>query len=296
MAAVLALIPQQNFEIIRNKIVSILHEELQEQHALDSTFTAPASISIERFFEFDKSTQIPAINVCFHKGEYGDKMANETRGDYHFYIDCYTNSATIGTDRGDKLAAYKLMQLMGKVRAILENPSYKTLSTTGGAIKGTAVKQMMVVYKEQDPTALNDIVGRVVFCVRATEDSSLLTALNLLQSGSTAKLYETAQGYYFGVPPDTESTGTPDAITINNGGTGYVVYDYVYIDGGDGLSVVVVLAVDVNGAVTNSGLFQMLYHTYTLGTGYTIGTNIATINGVASGTGFTVDITSIIPI
>jgi hypothetical protein len=199
MDANIPLIPPQNYEVIRDKIAEILYTELTEQAVLDDTFTAPQRIDIERFFAFDK-TELPAINICYYTGDYSNKNQLRVDGDYSFWIDCYTNSATVGTDRGDKLAQKKLLQLLGKCRAILENPYYKTLTIAPGYIKRLGVKTMRIVYKEQDPTALNDIVGRIIFDVVAVEGVQIPEPLTLDVEGCTAKLYETAQGYYFGTP------------------------------------------------------------------------------------------------
>lgn len=200
MPATISLIPAQQYELIRDNIAVILLDELTEQATLDNTFKAPTAIFTERFFPFDKS-EIPTINVCFFSGDYSNKTQTKSEGRYTFYIDCYTNSATIGANRGDALAQAKLGQLMGKCRAILENPVYNTVGLAAGTVQRVAVKKIAVVYKEQDPSALNDIVGRIVFEATATETTPLKTAIPLLLEGTTAKLYDTELGYYFGTLP-----------------------------------------------------------------------------------------------
>lgn len=194
MAAQLPLISPQNYEVIRNKIKTILLEELTQQAVLDNTFTAPSDVYIERFYAFDKQ-ELPAVNICFYSGDYDNKNQTFVYGEYIFYIDCYTNSNTVGTERGDKLAQIKLLKLIGKIRAILEAPVYKTLSITPGAIKRTAVKHIRIVYKEQDPTALNDICGRVYFSVTSDETVPLITPEELELWSSKATIEETGLGY-----------------------------------------------------------------------------------------------------
>jgi hypothetical protein len=203
MALINGIIPQQNFELIRDRIGAILALELANQYDLDNTFPLPQSIDIERFIPYDADQEFPAINVNFWKGEYSNTTQIKTEGTYYFNVDCYADSPTIGTNRGDNLSSAKLQRIMGACRAILKNPVYLTLgfqpNVNGISVIGRCeVQGMYVANKSIVPDALNETVGRVIVKILALETVNLIDSANFAQEVTTSlKINNSTKGYFF---------------------------------------------------------------------------------------------------
>ena len=196
-ALITSIIGDQAFELIRERIGLILTEELANQYTLTNNQALFVSTFIERFVPFDHE-ELPGINILFSKGEYPLKTTDgRVNGNYHYNIDCYTKAASTSTDYGDTLASIKLQNLMGKIRAILENPVYKTLAFAPGIVMSTGVVNMHVFDPQNEKDLMNMAVGRLVFGVKAVETVSLLDRNLIAGYKSSVKLVETEKGYTF---------------------------------------------------------------------------------------------------
>ena len=200
-ALITQVIPQQNFELVLDGIGVILELELPNQQVLDNTFDSP-TIWKERAIPLDK-TEIPAVNITLSSGDYSGKDATLVAGKYHYNIDCYTQSAGTDDDPGDKLAALKLHRIIGKIRAILENPAYNTLGFARPSINRVYVAGFRIMEKKAmtdahyPSDALSNVMARISFVVDVPEYVQLGTGKLLTGSDTTVKLYETEKGYYY---------------------------------------------------------------------------------------------------
>lgn len=197
MAAKLGLIPPQNYQTILTRIGAILLEELTEQQVLDNTFDLP-TIWAERFIPLDK-TEVPAINVSLATGDYDNKDQTQVDGTYTFYIDCYTQSPELDSEYADTAASLKLQRLIGKVRAILESPFYRTLSIATPSIIRTKVTGFSIGKKQESMMidALSNIIGRITFVVKCPEYVQLASTITLAGNTTVVSLFESDNGYKF---------------------------------------------------------------------------------------------------
>jgi hypothetical protein len=200
MSKILSIIPQQSFEIIRDRIGFILADEIAGQYTLTSNDNINATVWIERKAPFDK-TDCPAINISFSNGTYDNKNARSVDGSYTYNIDIYTSAKNTISTNADSTAAVNNMRLLGICRAILENPIYRTLDYSPPILCHTEVRQIGI--PEMDIIDANTTcISRLVFFVIMPETVSLLTALQLSGSDTVIKLYLTNKGYKFiaGIP------------------------------------------------------------------------------------------------
>lgn len=196
MALITTLIPEQNFEQVRDRIGAILALELPNQYTLgDDDANAPQKVWVERFIGFGKE-ELPAVNVCLEKGTFVSHTVKQTDGEYIFNIDCYQSSATIGEDSGDQLATIKLQKLLGLCRAILEQPEYGTLGFAAPSIMRREMETMQIA-PQPTQEAINRVMGRLTFRVKVAESAVLKTGEAFAKQLTTITLGLTAKGYQY---------------------------------------------------------------------------------------------------
>ena len=197
MALLTQKIPAQNFELVRDRIATILADEISAQ-ALIAPLTPEldATVHLERFVPFDK-VDMPCVNVVFANGNYDNQNTLTADGIYKYNIDVYTKSKTIGTDGGDKLATIKLHSLLGMIRAILENPQYRTLAFAPPSLQRVTVVDIAVEQPQNTQDGSSVIMGRLTFDVSVCEGTHLQTANNISGWETSVQMDETPQGYQF---------------------------------------------------------------------------------------------------
>lgn len=195
MSILNGIIPQQNFELVRDRIGQILADEFARQFALTSDPDFDLEVWIERFIPFDKE-ELPTINVSLSAGTFANQTAKQTEGTYTYFIDAHTKAKTSDSDAGDALATIKLHRLLGMCRAILENPGYKTLGFTAPFLSNRRIERLDIADPgAQDATSSR--MGRLAFTVRVVETMELIDASPLGSSFTTVKLHSTEKGYFY---------------------------------------------------------------------------------------------------
>lgn len=195
MSILNGIIPQQNFELVRDRIAAILADEFANQFTLTSNPDFDFDVWVERIIPFDKE-ELPAINVSLATGVYANQTVKQTEGTYTYFIDCFTKAKTTEDDDGDVVATTKLHRIMGMCRAILENPGYKTLGFTAPYLSNRRIERIDIADPgKQD--AINIRMGRLAFSVRVIETTELIEASLLASSFTTVQLHSTEKGYFY---------------------------------------------------------------------------------------------------
>jgi len=194
-AKITTIIPSQNFELVRDRIGAIIHLELSNQKVLTGNDDLEGVVWVERGMPFDK-TELTAINISLATGSYSNKSQGNVSGVYQFFVDVYTNAKTTDAQGGDITATFKLQKLLGVIRAILENPIYKTLDFTTPFIERTYVSDINIraVGKDDD---MNTAMGRMTFTVQCVETTSLLVVNTIAGWDTTVKLGQSDKGYFY---------------------------------------------------------------------------------------------------
>lgn len=204
MSVIYKAIPPQSFELVRDRIGQILAIEIETQALLtyDSALelspgkNSESGVWVERFVPFDK-TEVPCVNVSLMRGDPIGQSMIHVDGFYRYAIDCYHNAKSSDGARGDVKATKKLQRLMGVVRAILEDPAYKTLGYSTPFIGARHVEGITVGEPEDRKEATSLVVGRIVFTVRVPEGVRLNDPLLLAEHETTVNLGETDNGYVY---------------------------------------------------------------------------------------------------
>lgn len=206
--AIDGIIPQQNYELIRDRIAEILSVELISQ-GTKAGVVYSNGVDIERFIPYNADTEYPIINVVFEGGFYDNKDQKTSEGNYKYFIIGYEKAKSDATNKGDKKAAIKLGRLLGVCRAILENPIYNRLAfpiptreTAGASFYGTNVGAIKIPKFLDSGDTENSIMGYLEFNVRVDENVILIEPVPLASSVTEVKLYNTDLGYRWGPDGD----------------------------------------------------------------------------------------------
>jgi hypothetical protein len=196
MAIIKEEIPQQSFELIRDRIGEILIEELTEQVESFYQEELLSDVYIERVIPIDKS-ELSVINVIFAGGKLNAENVKDGNLEYIYNVDVYTNSKSNANADSDKVSALKGQRMLGVCRAILRNSGYRTLGfTPGQVVTRVSIRDISVVENlKQD--ANSTYMGRLVVTVNAIERTSVLDGLDLQRSTTIYKIAETDKGYKF---------------------------------------------------------------------------------------------------
>lgn len=195
MAEIKEIIPKRAFELIGEQIGAILTLELSNQSTLDPAFICPTGWR-ERMVELD-STELPAFNVLFSGNKFSDKSRRSVDADNVYFIDIYTRAAGDDNNRGDVLAMVKQQEIMGKVQAILDNPTYDNLGLLPGTVIRTEIVSMKVLDKGTGADLLSSVVGRISFRVIASEDFEMRSGTLIANATTIVKIGLTEKGFKY---------------------------------------------------------------------------------------------------
>jgi len=170
------IIPERKFETVRDKIVSILTDELTNQYSLTTNSLYQAGIFKERFVPFDK-TELPAILVYFNNSEFDSKIPNNCKSDTTYAIEVHTRSSYTDSERGDTKASVDCDKLLGAIHYILSSPYYYNLDLPG--VVQTTMVESLQIGRNSDPSGDSIVVGLLSFKVRIMEDNGAIPSTQL---------------------------------------------------------------------------------------------------------------------
>jgi hypothetical protein len=208
------IIPQQNFEKIRDRIGLIIFQELENQFDLSgdqnlqrpqfnsSEYPESLLVYIDRVVPIDEA-EMPVINVSYSGATYENNTPLYSDGANTYFIDVYAKAQANEDDNetdADRLAAIKLSSILGKIAFILRHSNYKTLGFEPGFIGNIKVASITIFgsFRNESQQDLNrGLIGRIVFEVRATENTVPIEPRNANGFFTTVKLSLTDKGYVY---------------------------------------------------------------------------------------------------
>lgn len=197
MARINYTIPPQGFERVRDRIGAILSDEFENQYFRYNMNAAIKAVWVERTIPFDL-TELPCINVSLSTGQYGQKdYGGNVDGTYLYNIDFFAGAPTTPQTRGDQAAAFKVQQMLGVGRAILEDPQYDVLLFSRPFISNVHMTQLEVGEQKSVNDTLRTFMGRLTYSVRLNETVRLLTVSEIEGYETSWKLELTDKGYKY---------------------------------------------------------------------------------------------------
>ena len=193
MSVINGVIPQQNFEIVHDRIGAILLEELDNQVVLSYNTDLQVEIYKERDLPFGQG-ELPALNVMMERGEYSGQDMQKQDGMYRFIVEGTFEAKGDDEKNGDTIAMNKLQRLLGVCRAILMDPKYKTLGFAPPFIQNRHIENIYFGRPVRQDGG-HTVIGRLTLMVKVAETTELIVP-NLIQGfDTTVKLHLTEQGY-----------------------------------------------------------------------------------------------------
>ena len=196
MALITTAIPKQNFELVRDKIGVILADELPNQATLNANTDLNVQVYSERLTPINAS-ELSFVNISYNNSSFDENTTVQSVGDNTYFIDVYCRAKSDVVINGDTKSVLKRDRIVGVIRAILENPVYRTLGFVAPSLNRTTVTQI------QTPDSFNSkdssfvAIARITFVVNVPEKVSLINA-NIIQGMSTSiKLSETEKGFVY---------------------------------------------------------------------------------------------------
>jgi hypothetical protein len=173
MALINQIIPEQNFEIVRNRIASILVEELQNQNTLDSTFPRIETVYADRVVPFDKS-EVIGVNVRYNNVDYSNHDENSITGDYEYYIDINTIAQETDDEglNADSLSATLMNRIIGKIIFILSSKEYYRIGFDNPPtlILNRHISRVQIAELDRNEDGLAAQMGRIYFKAKFAEN------------------------------------------------------------------------------------------------------------------------------
>lgn len=189
-------IPTQGYEFARDRIAAILDIELSNQAYVCLDEDLNVAVAIEQNNPYKDEIDLSIIQVCLANGNYDQKHLGSVVGTYQYFLDITVKSKAILTATGDYLSSLKLQRIIGAVRAILEDPAYKTLGFVPGFITRTFVSNFDIADQIKNDS-LSIASCRLVFNVQLTETSKPITPTLIDGYDTIATIGGTNRGYQY---------------------------------------------------------------------------------------------------
>lgn len=189
------IIPESNFEAVRDRIALILKEEMDNQSVLHSDnpdYTA--EFYVERFTPVDKSEgNVIIVDIAGGTLNHQTPVTQSFACSYN--IDIYTEGKETSENTGYYNSSVKLHRLAGLVRHILQSPYYDRLNFTNGIIERRFISKIefATINNEQDGSFTR--MGRVTLDVNIHEESNGITPIDAGGYDTVIKIEETEKGF-----------------------------------------------------------------------------------------------------
>lgn len=144
-------IPAQRFELIRDRIATIIASELENQKNFDNDLILNAVVWLERFVPFDIS-ELPAISIAFETMKLDQRNPEKSIYDAIYTLECYCSGSSDDQKRGDVYSSLDSQKLAGKIRYILENPNFLRLGfdSNPSFVVGTEVDEILITKPQEN--------------------------------------------------------------------------------------------------------------------------------------------------
>lgn len=198
MAAIITeIIPQQNFEIIHDKIGEVLLTELDNQKVLQpARLTEEVGVFKERITSVDHTEEV-VISVLLDgfQSSYATQSDQQNRTNY--FIDIYASGKAETNQDGDDVVGTKLQKYLGLCRYILQSHKYKTLGLPLGTIGNTNVDSGQMFEQQNTQDASFSRMCRIGFSVKIMENQNLWDGIALDNNITKVLLDLTDKGYQY---------------------------------------------------------------------------------------------------
>jgi hypothetical protein len=202
MASILTeTIGVQNFEIVANRIGSILLEEIENQKKIQG-FDDTVEVFNERIEPFSKEQDVQ-ITIAFREAQYGGQTVRDSQGEYFYFIDIFASGYGFDDVSPSIVAKNKLFRYVGLARYILTSGKYLTLGFPPGFIGGKYIEKITLDtdysnfgnHSNYDGSYIR--FARIIYKVRVQENQALWEGVALQGNTTNVTLDNTNKGTKF---------------------------------------------------------------------------------------------------
>ena len=196
MSKITTEIPPQGFELIRDRIGTILADEFAAQFVIHGDADRNPTIVSERIVPTDKS-EVPLINILYARSSYENNTAIDADGKNLYNIDAYTSAKSTIVEQGDTKSQLKLTRILGMIRAILASPHYTVLGFVPPFIMRTEILDIEIADPRDIQDSANIMMGRLVFQVDAAENVEQIQPKVADGYDTEVKIEDTEKGFLY---------------------------------------------------------------------------------------------------
>lgn len=206
MPQITTAIGQSRLELVRDRIGTILRDELTNQATLQASTDPDLSAQLtalnvyaERFYPINDA-DMPAIDIFFFNADFDNKdLRSSKRGIYQYYIDIFTASDATTSSDADRTSSLRAHRLAMLVHDILENPNYITLGFTpsDGVVQRTLVSSVKRTEESNTRDGRAVMMYRLIYEVVVTENTETISPSALSFVATNVRIEETNLGYEY---------------------------------------------------------------------------------------------------
>lgn len=237
MAKINYILDERSYIVIRDRIATILIDELRNQFAMTYDETLDAQIYVDRSRAVNPQ-ETPLVNITLPEGSYDNQTVIKSDGTFTYEIDCYYSQGYSDGNGGDVASRFNATKLMSACQAILENPIYIKLDFDGPFIMSSHVTNFQVgTIDREDATSI--AVATFNLVVKATQSEPVGVGVLIAGSNTIANIEGGPQRLIY----EGDATPTPppvapgstvfntDGKTLGIGPSGgsFIVDDSTYI-------------------------------------------------------------------
>jgi hypothetical protein len=186
-------------ELIRDKIVAILADELPSQAALLGDQDVNARVERERNTAITFQ-ELPLINVALSRLDGQKQNQTSNSGSNYFDIDVYTKGMFDEDGNqieGDEIAAIKNQKLNRVITGILSATVYRGLDLPRGIVSSVNVISYQVQRPQKIGDSENTDMARIQVKVDSIDSNITEKAIDLIKATTNAALGESGKKYTF---------------------------------------------------------------------------------------------------
>lgn len=196
MSKITEEIPAEAFEVVRDRLVQILRDEIAEQAVISGDQNADAKVFKERVVPVGYE-HTPAVNVMLEKVDYSGQTQLHTVSECLFIIDVYTSGKNGPNNTGDEQTSERGQKIARLIRGILEAPVYKKLDFETNFIQQSKVDTIKVSEPRDFKDSKHMMLVRVNYSCKASNSNVLQAAQELNLSETTVKIDDTELGHTY---------------------------------------------------------------------------------------------------
>lgn len=199
MSRINTVIQPRAFEIIRDRLGTILADELANQFTTFNVQEANVYVTVEGDKIVD-STEMSTIIVALNEDDFDSEHAGSARGKMLFNVDAFCKAKSTDSVDGAVLSAFKLQRLIGLCYAIIKSAFYDTLGFTPGFIANVSIRKVKI----GDPSEKDmvcTIQGRMFVEVTAIETTDLFVPTLITGYQTTITIGSSSSGYLYSPTP-----------------------------------------------------------------------------------------------